>query len=378
SGGCERDARPPGRRRLARDSRAGARSRRAARGAFRGEARRAHAARDPRAPGTRLERRAVRRGDPCVRAEPSALRAGRGPGGRGRQLRRGGHRATPRPRPADRELQPEYLQHGGARHSGAVLQLHAGVRLDAHRPRHAASRRLDGTRLRRRRAGRDRSVARNGRPAWLGHGVRGPGTGRAARRLSRRGRGAAVGQSRLFPRARRPGRRARGPGGAARYRLHGADAPRSRPHDLGGDRTPGVRAVRSSARRDVPAGPVGGPDAMSRPPLGYRWTVCALLFVVTTINYIDRQVLGILAPTLQRELHWSESQYGDIVSWFSLVYAFGFLAAGRALDRVGVRRGFAVAVVAWSIAAIGHAFARTAAGFSAARALLGLGESANF
>src|SRR5207253_6350835 len=66
------------------------------------------------------------------------------------------------------------------------------------------------------------------------------------------------------------------------------------------------------------------------------------------------------------------------VSWFSLVYAFGFLAAGRVLDRVGVRRGFAVAIVAWSVAAIAHAFARTAAGFSAARALLGLGESANF
>src|SRR5256886_3451472 len=112
--------------------------------------------------------------------------------------------------------------------------------------------------------------------------------------------------------------------------------------------------------------------------IGYRWTVCALLFVVTTINYIDRQVLGILAPTLQRELHWTESQYGDVVSWFSLVYAFGFLAAGRVLDRVGVRRGFAVAIVAWSVAAIAHAFARTAAGFSAARALLGLGESANF
>jgi len=103
-----------------------------------------------------------------------------------------------------------------------------------------------------------------------------------------------------------------------------------------------------------------------------------LLFAVTTVNYIDRQVLGILAPTLQRELHWSESQYGDVVSWFSLVYAFGFLVAGRWLDRVGVRRGFAVAVVAWSVAAIGHAFARTTAGFSAARALLGLGESANF
>src|SRR5438309_3907431 len=111
---------------------------------------------------------------------------------------------------------------------------------------------------------------------------------------------------------------------------------------------------------------------------GYRWTVCALLFVVTTVNYIDRQVLGILAPTLQRELHWSETGYGDVVSWFTALYAVGFLVVGRWLDRVGVRRGFAVAVVAWSVAAIGHAVARTTAGFSAARALLGLGESANF
>ena len=115
---------------------------------------------------------------------------------------------------------------------------------------------------------------------------------------------------------------------------------------------------------------------MRRP--GYRWTVCALLFVVTTVNYIDRQVLGILAPTLQRELHWSETGYGDVVSWFTALYAVGFLVVGRWLDRVGVRRGFAVAVVAWSVAAIGHAVARTTAGFSAARALLGLGESANF
>lgn len=110
----------------------------------------------------------------------------------------------------------------------------------------------------------------------------------------------------------------------------------------------------------------------------YRWTICALLFVVTTINYMDRQVLSILAPTLQRELSWTESQYAGVVYSFTLVYAFGFLIAGRWLDRVGVRRGFATAVVVWSIAAIGHAFARTTAGFSAARALLGLGESANF
>lgn len=110
----------------------------------------------------------------------------------------------------------------------------------------------------------------------------------------------------------------------------------------------------------------------------YRWTICALLFVATTINYVDRQVLGILAPTLQRELHWTEADYGDIVSWFSFAYAFGFLIAGRVIDWIGVRRGLAAAVVAWSVAAIGHAFARSAAGFSFARAMLGVSESAIF
>ncbi len=113
-------------------------------------------------------------------------------------------------------------------------------------------------------------------------------------------------------------------------------------------------------------------------PQSYRWTICALLFVATTINYVDRQVLGILAPTLQRELNWTEADYGDIVSWFSFAYAFGFLAAGRVIDWIGVRRGLATAVIAWSIAAIGHAFARTAAGFSVARAMLGVSESAIF
>lgn len=112
--------------------------------------------------------------------------------------------------------------------------------------------------------------------------------------------------------------------------------------------------------------------------IGYRWTICALLFFATTINYVDRQVLGILAPTLSRELGWSESQYGDIVSWFSLAYAIGFLGMGRLLDRIGVRKGFAFSIVVWSLAAISHAFARSAAGFSFARAALGLGESGNF
>ena len=111
---------------------------------------------------------------------------------------------------------------------------------------------------------------------------------------------------------------------------------------------------------------------------GFRWTICALLFAATTINYLDRQVLGILGPTLQRTLGWSESQYGDIMSWFPMAYGIGFLGVGRFLDRVGLRIGFAWAVVAWSLAAMSHAFASTAAGFAFARAALGFGESANF
>ena len=122
------------------------------------------------------------------------------------------------------------------------------------------------------------------------------------------------------------------------------------------------------------------PDAAvpAPPGFGYRWTICALLFAATTINYIDRQVLGILAPLLQAEVGWSEADYGDIVSWFSFAYALGFLGMGRLLDRIGVRKGFSFAIVAWSLAAMGHAFARTTAGFSVARAALGLGESGNF
>jgi ACS family hexuronate transporter-like MFS transporter len=110
----------------------------------------------------------------------------------------------------------------------------------------------------------------------------------------------------------------------------------------------------------------------------YRWTVVALLFAATTINYMDRQVLGILAPTLQRELMWSETDYGAIVSWFSLAYGVGLLLMGRVLDRIGARRGFSFAIVVWSIAAMGHALARTVGGFSLARATLGLGEAGNF
>ena len=111
---------------------------------------------------------------------------------------------------------------------------------------------------------------------------------------------------------------------------------------------------------------------------GYRWTIAALLFGAATVNYVDRQIIGLLAPTLTRELHWSEADFGAIVSWWSLFYGLGAVFMGRLLDRIGVRRGVTLAVSTWSIAAIAHAFVRTVTGFSVARAVLGLGESANF
>jgi len=111
---------------------------------------------------------------------------------------------------------------------------------------------------------------------------------------------------------------------------------------------------------------------------GYRWTIVALLFGATTVNYVDRQVISILAPTLTRELHWSEAQYAGIVSWWSVAYGVGLFFAGRFMDRFGVRRGFTGAVTTWSLAAMAHALVRTVTGFSIARAFLGLGESGNF
>jgi MFS transporter, ACS family, hexuronate transporter len=110
----------------------------------------------------------------------------------------------------------------------------------------------------------------------------------------------------------------------------------------------------------------------------YRWTICALLFFATTISYIDRQVIGILGPTLQKDLGWDEQAFANVVSWLTIGYALGFLVAGRIMDRVGTRKGFAGAIVLWSVSAMAHALARGAASFSAARFALGVGESGNF
>jgi MFS transporter, ACS family, hexuronate transporter len=127
------------------------------------------------------------------------------------------------------------------------------------------------------------------------------------------------------------------------------------------------------------------PDAAHAPPAGekppggsYRWSICALLFFATTINYVDRQVLGILAPVLQKEIGWSEVEYGYIVAAFTGAYAVGLLLVGRFIDTVGTRIGYAASMVVWSVAAAAHALVRSALGFGAARFALGLGESGNF
>jgi ACS family hexuronate transporter-like MFS transporter len=138
--------------------------------------------------------------------------------------------------------------------------------------------------------------------------------------------------------------------------------------------------------------------AAPAPPVGYyRWVICALLFFASAVNYVDRQVIGILKPTLQHEFQWSELDYANIVFAFQLAYAIGFLIAGRVIDRVGTKIGFTLAIVIWSVAAITHAEAvpigefmapllglvgvtasASVAGFMTARFVLGIGESGNF
>jgi MFS transporter, ACS family, hexuronate transporter len=130
----------------------------------------------------------------------------------------------------------------------------------------------------------------------------------------------------------------------------------------------------------------------------YRWTICALLFFATTVNYLDRQVLSLLAPDLSKEFGWSNSDYANITAAFQFVYAIAMLFAGRVIDKIGTRSAFVLAILVWSTGAIAHAFSNqvgtginhlftaiglgavpvSVAGFIFARAVLALGESGNF
>src|SRR5436190_4137836 len=148
----------------------------------------------------------------------------------------------------------------------------------------------------------------------------------------------------------------------------------------------------------MPSSPTQPATAPVSARAGYfRWTICGLLFLAATINYVDRQVIGLLKPTLQQQFGWSEVDYADIIFAFQLAYAIGYVLAGRAIDRLGTKLGFSLALLIWSAAGIAHAFApvfgpavasvlsavgltysASVAGFIAARFALGLGESGNF
>ena len=118
---------------------------------------------------------------------------------------------------------------------------------------------------------------------------------------------------------------------------------------------------------------------MSTSSIGkYRWPVCSLLFFATTINYIDRQVIGLLLPRLKEVFGWTDTDFGTINGIFQFFYAFGLLAFGRIIDKVGTKIGYTISIIIWSVFAMGHALAKTTFGFTIARSGLGLGESGNF
>lgn len=109
-----------------------------------------------------------------------------------------------------------------------------------------------------------------------------------------------------------------------------------------------------------------------------RWFMLSLVFLATTINYLDRQVMGLLKPVLEKEFRWDEKDYSYIVMAFTTTYAIGYLAMGRFIDRVGTKIGYAVSLIVWSLASIGHGFVKSTIGFLIARSTLGISEAGNF
>jgi ACS family hexuronate transporter-like MFS transporter len=114
-------------------------------------------------------------------------------------------------------------------------------------------------------------------------------------------------------------------------------------------------------------------------PIGnYRWTICSLIFFATTINYLDRAVISLLKSDLTKEFSWNDGDYANIEIAFKITYAMGLLGAGRLIDKLGTKIGYALATLLWSIAAVGHAVVKGTVGFIVARAALGLTEAGNF
>jgi ACS family hexuronate transporter-like MFS transporter len=123
---------------------------------------------------------------------------------------------------------------------------------------------------------------------------------------------------------------------------------------------------------------ISGTTAAGKPATNYRWIICALLFVITTINYMDRNILGVLKPTIQDDLHFTETDFGNIIFFFSIAYVIGYAGMGWFTDKVGVGLGLAAAAVLWCLASAAHGLVSSVAGFIVARIVLGLGEGGNF
>lgn len=110
----------------------------------------------------------------------------------------------------------------------------------------------------------------------------------------------------------------------------------------------------------------------------YRWTICGLIFFATTINYLDRAVISLLKSTLTTEMHWDDADYANVEIAFKLSYAIGLLLAGRVIDKMGTKKGYAWATGLWSLSAVAHSLAKSVFGFGLARTALGLTEAGNF
>ncbi|MEP7320663.1 MAG: MFS transporter [Saprospiraceae bacterium] len=110
----------------------------------------------------------------------------------------------------------------------------------------------------------------------------------------------------------------------------------------------------------------------------YRWFILGLIFLATCINYLDRQIIGLLKPLLEKEFNWSESDFARIVMAFTAAYAIGLLVSGGVIDRIGTKLGYLYSIIIWSVAGMCHAIARSVSGFVIARVGLGLGEAGNF
>jgi len=143
----------------------------------------------------------------------------------------------------------------------------------------------------------------------------------------------------------------------------------------GGSRPDGRGAGTESRSAATPTARI---DAAAERVGRFRWVICALLFAATALNYVDRQIIGILQPMLAHKFHWTETDYSNVVLSFQLAYAIGYIVFGKLIDRIGARLGYALAVAIWTVAHVAHAWASSLTDFIVARFAIGLGESGNF